>query len=176
MRYRRARNPGGTYFFTVNLANRESPLLVRHVETLRTAMRKVKAAHPFDIVAIVILPEHLHAIWRMPERDADYPLRWSLIKAGFSRAIGSAGSGDASRPSRRERGIWQHRYWEHLIRDEADLARHIDYVHYNPVKHGWAPSPASWPYSSFRNFVRRGLLAADWGAGVDSDDGGFGER
>lgn len=166
MRYRRARYLGGTCFFTVNLANREADLLVRHIATLRSAMRKVGAAHAFDIVAMVVLPEH----------DADYSLRWSLVEAGFSRAIGGAGSRDAGRRSRRERGIWQHRDWEHFIHDEIDLARHVDDIHFNAVKHGWASSPASWPYSSFHRFVARGRLAADWGAGVDSAADGFGER
>ena len=132
MRYRRADAAGGTYFFTVNLAERRSNLLVRHIEDLRAAMKTVKEAHPFAILAMVVLPEHLHAIWRLPPDDADYPLRWSLIKAGFSRRLAKGEHIRASRQAKRERGIWQRRYWEHQIRDEIGLVRHVDYIHFNP--------------------------------------------
>jgi putative transposase len=136
MRYRRANTAGGTYFFTVNLADRGADTLVRNVDDLRAAITKVKAAHPFALLAMVVLPEHLHAIWRLPPGDADYPMRWALIKAGFSRRIDAGEYRRPTRLTKRERGIWQQRYWEHQIRDDADLARHVDYIHFNPVKHG----------------------------------------
>jgi putative transposase len=141
MRYRRANAAGGTYFFTVNLAERRFDLLVRHIDDLRASMKKVKYAHPFAILTMVVLPEHLHAIWRLPPGDADYPLCWALIKAGFSRRLAKGEHIRASRQAKRERGIWQRRYWEHQIRDEIDLARYVDYIHYNPVKHGWVTQP-----------------------------------
>jgi putative transposase len=136
MRYRRANTDGGTYFFTVHLAERHSDLLVCHIEDLRAVTQSVKQAHPFSIVAMVVLPEHLHAIWRLPLGDANYPLRWSQIKAGFSRRLPKNELIRASRQAKRERGIWQRRYWEHQIRDETDLARHVDYIHYNPKNPG----------------------------------------
>lgn len=162
MRYRRALMPGGTFFFTVNLHDRKSDLLVRQVRALRTAVRTVKARHPFDILAWVVLPEHLHAVWTLPPDDADFSIRWALIKAGFSRAIPRAESVSASRRRKGERGIWQRRFWEHRIRDEADLARHVDYVHINPVKHGHAVRAADWPYSSIHRAIERGEVSADW--------------
>jgi putative transposase len=150
--YRRDRTPGGTWFFTVNLANRQTDLLVRHVNLLRASFRRVRVRHPFRIDAIVILPDHLHCIWTLPENDHDFSTRWQLIKSGFSREIpwldGEAFS--RSRARKGERGIWQRRYWEHRIRDEEDLRNHIDYIHRNPVKHGWVAEMADWPYSSFR--------------------------
>lgn len=127
MHYRRAQTAGGTYFFTVNLADRHADILTRHVDELRSVIHSVKTRHPFSVIAMVVLPEHLHAVWRLPPGDADYPMRWSLIKAGVSRKIAK---GEAIRPSRldkRERGIWQRRYWEHQISDDVDLARHVDW-------------------------------------------------
>jgi len=153
MRYRRAKTAGGYYFFTVNLADRNADMLVEHIAALRAAILRVKQTHPFSIVAMVVLPEHLHAIWRLPHGDADYPMRWSLIKSGFSRQMARVERIRPSRQTRRERGIWQRRYWEHQIRDEGDLARHVDYIHYNPVKHGYVQSPHDWPYGSFRRAV-----------------------
>ena len=136
MHYRRADATGGTYFFTVNVAEWRSDVLVRHIDNLRAAMKTVKDAHPFAILAMVVLPEHLHAIWRLPPGDADSPLRWSLMKAEFSRRMAKDEHIRASRQAKRERGIWQRRYWEHQIRGEIDFARHVDYIHYDPVKHG----------------------------------------
>jgi putative transposase len=176
MQYRRANTAGGTYFFTVNLADRGSDLLVRHIDVLRLVMRKVSQAHPFTIEAMVIMPEHLHAIWRLPSGDADYPLRWSQIKAGFSRRLAKNEIISASRLTKRERGIWQRRYWEHQIRDEDDFARHVDYIHYNPVKHGWAARPGEWPYSTLHHYIEKGIVTADWGVAMNIVDGGYGER
>ena len=172
MQYRRADVAGGTYFFTVNLADRSSRLLVEHVDALRHAVRVVKCRHPFAIVAWVVLPDHMHAIWTMPEGDADFSGRWSLIKAGFSHAIARTENTSASRRGKRECGIWQRRFWEHLVRVEDDLRRHIDYVNINPVKHGHANRAVDWPHSSVHRYIRAGWLTADWA--VDADDSGMG--
>lgn len=162
-RYIRARVSRGTYFFTVNLAERrDNRLLVERIDALRDAFRATKRKHPFRLEALVVLPEHLHALWTLPEGDADFATRWALIKARFSRSIVPTEYRSDSRLRRRERGIWQRRYYEHLIRDEADFARHVDYVHWNPVKHGWVARVGDWPHSSFHRFVQRGDLPADW--------------
>ncbi len=164
--YRRCRVPGGTYFFTVNLLDRRSDLLVRHIELLRAAVRSVLVAHPFHIDAWVVLPDHLHAMWTLPEGDADYSNRWRAIKAAFARALPKTERRSPGRQKRGERGVWQRRFWEHTIRDERDYARHMDYVHYNPVKHGWVHRVRDWPYSSFHRAVAQGLYPVDW-AGSD---------
>ncbi|MDD2720709.1 MAG: transposase [Gallionella sp.] len=161
--YTRAFAPGGTFFFTVNLADRSATLLTDHIDALRASVRRVREAHPFHIDAMVVLPEHLHAIWTLPEGDTDYPTRWALIKAGFSRQLDKIERINASRKRKGERGIWQRRYWEHQIRDANDYARHVDYIHYNPVKHGYVYAPRDWPHSSFHRFVREGILPEDWG-------------
>lgn len=163
MQYRRSVLAGGTWFFTVNLAERQQDYLVRHVDALRQAIRQTRSRHPFDISAMVVLPDHLHAIWTLPAGDADYPLRWSLIKSAFSRSLPKTEFIRDSRLAKRERGIWQRRYWEHQIRDETDLQVHVDYIHFNPVKHGHVKTVTEWPYSSFHRYVREGLLPADWG-------------
>jgi len=176
MRYRRARVTGGTYFFTVNLAERDRTLLVDHVDFLRSAMRQVTERHPFNVDAIVILPDHLHAIWTLPEGDCDYPVRWALIKAGFSRRISPNEQRNASRVSKGERGIWQRRYWEHVIRDDLDYERHVDYIHFNPVKHGHVVQASNWPYSSVHRYIAAGMLDRNWGADPTGDEGNaFGE-
>jgi len=176
MLYRRTDVTGATYFFTVNLVERHRTLLTEHVVTLRTVMRGVKQRHPFHIDALVILPDHLHCIWTLPDGDADYPLRWALIKAGFSRRIPKTERRNPSRIDKGERGVWQRRYWEHLIRDERDYALHLDYIHFNPVKHGYAQCAADWPYSSIHRYIAAGTLARDWGAGEIEEGGRFGER
>jgi putative transposase len=163
MQYRRAQTPGASYFFTVNLADLRSDTLVRHVDDLRAVIHAVKFHHPFALLAMVVLPEHLHAIWRLPAGDANYPMRWSLIKSGFSRRLGKGEAINGSRRAKCERGIWQHRYWEHQIRNDADLSRHVDYIHYNPVKHGWVSRAVDWPHSTLHAYIARGMLTADWG-------------
>ncbi len=165
--YRRAHVEGATYFFTVNAAQRRgSRLLVEHIDWLRQVIRHVRAKRPFAIDAMVVLPDHLHCIWTLPEADGDFKTRWALIKAGFSRALPRGERLSASRRKRGERGIWQRRYWEHLIRDERDFERHVDYIHWNPVKHGWVGRVVEWPYSSFHSYVKRGIYSADWACGV----------
>jgi putative transposase len=175
MRYRRADVTGGTYFFTVNLAERSRTLLVDQVDTLREVVRMVKAEHPFHIDAMVILPDHLHAVWTLPVGDCDYPTRWMLIKAGFSRRIPARERRNKSRMTKGERGIWQRRYWEHLIRNERDYARHMDYTHYNPVKHGYVTRVAAWPHSTFHRYVERGIYSPSW-AGAPESEVEAGER
>jgi len=175
MYYRRARQNGGTYFFTVNLQDRSSRLLTDQIDLLRQCFSEVKQSHPFHIDAIVILPDHLHAIWTLPPDDDNYAMRWRLIKKNFSRQIPKRETIYGSRRGKNERGIWQRRYWEHQIRDERDLNTHIDYIHYNPVKHRHTSSPIDWPYSSIHRYIRQGLVAKDWGA-TGELEGRFGER
>lgn len=146
--YERLKIPGGTYFFTVCLQDRSCALLTEQADLLRAAFRDTMRRHPFHIIAICILPEHLHTIWRLPEGDADFPMRWSRIKAAFSHALPLCDKNSRSRCDKNERGIWQRRYWEHWIRDEDDLLNHINYVHFNPVKHGLVSDAYAWPYSS----------------------------
>lgn len=164
--YRRAWVPGGTYFFTVAIAERSKSLLVDRIDDLRDAFRAAHGARPFTIDAIVILPDHLHCLWTLPEGDTDYPVRWAHIKTAFSRRVPKDEHRRASRILKRERGLWQRRYWEHLVRDEDDLKHHIDYIHYNPVKHGHATKAVDWPHSSFHRYVRSGVYPLDW-CGVD---------
>lgn len=166
--YRRNWVAGGTYFFTVSLLVRgDNDLLVRHVDLLREVVRDVRAKRPFEIIAWVVLPEHMHAIWTLPEGDVDYSGRWNAIKALFSRRLPRGEFISLSRQSRGERGIWQRRFWEHTIRDERDLENHVAYIHFNPVKHGHASRPMDWPPSSIHRFVRDGLLPADWAVEPD---------
>ena len=171
--YRRSFIPGGTYFFTVTLADRRSQLLVEQIERLRTVYGSVHQKYPFETVAICVLPEHLHAIWTMPPDDADFSRRWNFIKGNFSRGLPAAPARSASKLRQREKGIWQRRFWEHQIRDEEDLQRHVDYVHFNPVKHGLVKRVADWEFSSFHQWVARGMLSADWAG--DTGEGSFGE-
>lgn len=163
-RYIRTKAPGGTYFFTANLVDRRgNRLLIEHIASLRAAFGKTRLDQPFRVDAIVVLPDHLHALWTLPPGDADFATRWSLIKARFSRAMRSGESISPSRERRRERGLWQRRYYEHLIRDDDDYANHVAYIHWNPVKHGWAQRAVDWPHSSFHRFVHEGRLTSDWG-------------
>jgi len=154
--YRRHLIPGGTYFFTVNLHDRQTDLLTANIDALRTAFRKTRAAKPFHIDAWVTLPDHLHAIWTLPENDVDFSSRWQSIKTEFSKQIPPTEPRSASRESKSERGLWQRRFWEHAIRDDKDYAAHIDYIHFNPVKHGFVSHPADWPYSSYHKAVATG--------------------
>ena len=168
--YRRAQVPGGTYFFTINLLERRRRLLVEHIDDLRAAFRATHAVRPFEVIAIVILPDHLHCLWRLPPGDSDNANRWAQIKSGFSRRLPPGERRSAQRVCRRERGIWQRRYWEHLIRNDNDLQRHADYIHFNPVKHGHVSRVVDWPYSSFRRWVADGVYGLEWGSAAD---GGF---
>ena len=160
--YRRNRVPGATYFFTVNLLDRRSDLLVTHIDVLLMAVREVRRRSRFQIDAWVVLPNHMHALWTLPEGDADFPGRWRDIKTAFAKSLPATEHRSATMIRRGERGIWQRRYWEHTIRDERDYAVHMDYIHFNPVKHGLAHVPADWPFSSFRRCVAKGLYQEDW--------------
>jgi len=166
--YGRSRIAGGRYFFTVNLADRRSCLLTDRVDDSRHAIRCARALPPFHIDAWVVLPDHTHAIWTLPEGDYDPPRRWRTIKDLFSRRLEPVERLSDSRVSQGERGVWQRRYWEQVIRDGRDFAAHLEYVHFNLVKHGYAQHPADWPYSSFRACAARGLYPSGW---IGSDDG-----
>jgi putative transposase len=160
--YRRNRVPGGTYFFTVNLFDRRSDLLVAQIDVLRATVRNVRAYLSFHIDAWVVLPDHMHCLWTLPEGDSDFPNRWRLIKTAFTKSLSAAEPRSPEMIRRGERGVWQRRYWEHTIRDERDYAAHMDYVHFNPVKHGYVSTPGQWPFSSFRRCVEHGLYPAEW--------------
>ena len=157
--YRRAFVPGGRYFFTL-VTWRRKPILgeADAIGAFRFALSKVKRNRPFDIDGIVVLPDHLHCILQLPEGDSDFSGRWREIKKACSRRIAPVSD------HRRERRVWQRRFWEHAIRDDDDWRRHMDYIHYNPVKHGLVTRPGDWPWSSFRKCVARGWYAPDWGA------------
>jgi len=155
--YRRNFVPGGTYFFTVTLDDRSSSALIDHIALLRTAFRKTRSERPFFTDAIVILPDHLHAILTLPP---------GVVATGAP----------ISRDHRGEYSLWQKRFWEHTIRDERDFERCADYVHFNPVKHQLATSPSAWPFSSLHRYVRAGILAPDWGGDGCVDTTNFGER
>jgi putative transposase len=174
-RYRRAEIKGGAFFFTLALADRSSDLLVQEIDRLRRFYTMLQERFPFETVAICILPDHLHALWQLPEGDANFAVRWSHFKSGFSRGLPAAPSRSKSKTAKREKGIWQRRYWEHAIRDDADLERHVDYIHYNPVKHGLVARVSDWPHSSFHRYVERGLLPVDWAGDAMDMSGRFGE-
>jgi putative transposase len=166
--YRRATTPGAVYFFTV-VTHRRRPILTRpdSVVTLREAIRDTRLTLPFEILAWVLLPDHLHCLWRLPVGDRDFSKRWGLIKAGFSKRIaGTLPETEGPIPSRlahRERAVWQRRFWEHQIRGEEDMRRHMDYIHYNPVRHGHVERVGDWPYSTFHRCVRQGVYPEAWG-------------
>lgn len=172
--YRRDPLAGGTYFFTLTLANRQSNLLIKHIDAFRQAYQRADELHPFTTIAICILPDHLHAIWQLPPNDANFALRWSIIKSQFSRQLSANQQRSESKVKRREKGIWQRRFWEHQIRDEADLQRHVDYIHYNPVKHEYVKCVQDWQYSSFHRYVKQEHCPIDWG-GVSGQQGNYGE-
>ena len=173
--YRRNRMPGATYFFTENLFDRRSDLLVKHIEVLREAIRVVRRQSPFTIDAWVVLPDHMHCLWTLPEDDADFPGRWREIKKTFSKSLPAVEQRSPIMIRRGERGIWQRRYWEHTVRDDRDYAVHMDYIHFNPVKHGLTDKPGDWPFSSFLRCMKAGLYPAEWLGGT-SDLSEAGER
>jgi putative transposase len=162
--YRRYRVPGGTYFFTVNLLERRTDLLVRHIDSLREAVARTRAERPFHIDGWVVLPDHVHCVLTLPPGDDDFSNRIKAIKIRFVRAVGPVERRSSVRVTRRERGIWQRRFWEHAIRDQDDYARHMDYLHFNPVKHGYVTAVAEWPYSTFHRLAREGVYPRSWGS------------
>ncbi|MGQ3888238.1 REP-associated tyrosine transposase [Legionella sp. CNM-1927-20] len=170
--YRRDTTPGGTYFFTIALRNRKSKLLTCHINLLGDAFRHVKGKYPFHVEAIVVLPDHMHAVWSLPDEDVNYSLRWHQIKSYFTKGL--IKSGFTIKPDKRgEYHLWQRRFWEHRIRNESDLQAHVDYIHFNPVKHGYVATANEWLYSSFHRYVQFGLLDKNWGGA--SMRGEFGE-
>ncbi len=171
-RYRRSLLAGGTYFFTVVTYRRESILcdeLLRN--TLRSAIESVRISRPFTIDAWVLLPDHLHCIWTLPDSDADFSTRWMMIKRKVSIACAAQYKRPewltASKQKHRESSLWQRRFWEHQIRDDKDYAKHLDYLHYNPVKHGLVTQVKDWPYSSFHRFVKHHSYDENWGNSID---------
>jgi putative transposase len=175
VRYRRNFVPGGSYFFTVTLADRRSSALVDYIDAVRAAFRAGRRERPFAIDAIVILPDHLHSIFTLPPGDADFSGRWRRIKGHFSNQVIAAGAAIKRRPNG-EYALWQRRFWEHTIRNEDDFARHVDYIHFNPVKHGLVSRVRDWPYSSLHLYVRQGLLAEDWAGDASEGGPGYGGR
>jgi putative transposase len=162
---RRNRIPGATYFFTVNLRDRRANLLVTQIESLREAVREVRRQMPFHIDAWVVLPNHMHCLWTLPEGDSNFPDRWRRTKAGFSKSVSTDEEEARTKLRKGERGVWQRGYWEHTIRDDKDYSAHMDYIHFNPVKHGLAQGPSDWSFSSFRRCVAAGLYPSSWHSG-----------
>ena len=162
--YIRAFVPGGTFFFTVTLLERRRRLLTENIDKLREVFKEARQRRPFTVDAIVILPDHLHCIWMLPSGDADFSTRWHDIKARFAAQIPRGERLSGQRLKKGERGIWQRRFWEHVILDERDYELHIDYIHYNPVKHGHVTRVADWPHSSFHRYVQRGIYDLEWAA------------
>jgi putative transposase len=175
VRYRRNFVPGGTFFFTVTLADRRSSVLVDHVGLLRTAFCETRDRKSFAVDAIVILPDHLHTILTLPSGDSGFSGRWKAIKAAFTRSIIATGA-SIPRDDRGEYFLWQRRFWEHTIRDDQDFERCASYLHFNPVKHRLVSRPGEWPFSSLHRYVRAGILPRDWGGDDPADNSSFGER
>jgi putative transposase len=175
VRYRRNFVPGGTYFFTVTLGDRTSSALVQHISALRAAFRVARHERPFTTEAVVVLPDHLHTVWTLPSDDSDFSGRWRRIKAHFTHRLVATGV-SVQRHRNGEYALWQRRFWEHTIRNETDFERHVDYVHFNPVKHELVTRVCQWPYSSFHVYVRHGILPVDWGGDVRELSVNLGER
>lgn len=178
--YRRANTKGGTYFFTVITYRRRKILCYEEVRiALREGIRQTRETHPFTIDAWVLLPDHLHCIWTLPEGDANFGIRWAMIKRFVTKQCRSLHRDDwmtASKRKRKESTLWQRRFWEHQIRDEQDYERHIDYIHFNPVNHGLVDKVVDWPHSTFHRYVKSEVYQENWaGDGVVFVDGGFGE-
>ena len=166
--YRRTYVPGGTFFLTLVTYHR-TPLFSKpdNIARLRAALARTRTERPFDIIGAVVLPEHIHFLWTLPAGDTNYSYRISRLKTLFTRLLRGTRAlpinVSNSRRKHRESNVWQRRFWEHTIRDELDLKRHLDYIHYNPVKHGFVSCPHLWEYSSFRKCVERGWYSSDWG-------------
>jgi putative transposase len=178
--YRRANTKGGTYFFTVVTYRRQKILCNENVRlALREGIREVQKIHPFTIDGWVLLPDHLHCIWTLPPDDADFGIRWAMIKRYVTKQCNSLRCNDwmtASKRRRKESTLWQRRFWEHQIRDDRDYEKHMDYMHYNPVKHGFTTTVKDWSYSTFHRYVKEGIYSENWaGGGVMSINEGFGE-
>ena len=172
--YRRVYIKGGTYFFTVVTYNRQ-PILVapESRKLLHDAIIKTQERYPFNNMAMCLLPDHLHCVWTLPEGDSDYSIRWSWIKRLFSKAYlveaGAKSDTGESLARRRENNVWQRRFWAHVITDECDLNRHVDYIHFNPVKHGLVSRVVDWQWSSFHRYVKSDVYSNDWGGSIQDD-------
>lgn len=175
--YRRNKQAGATYFFTLCLHDRRSTLLTDYIDVLRLAYRKTQNKKPFITEAMVVLPEHVHALWTLPENDADYANRIRLFKSHFTRQLPNElkQTTNANRQKHKQTGVWQLRYWEHTIRDEQDFINHVNYIHYNPVKHGYVKHVKDWEYSTFHKHVKNGVYDEDWGSDYQIVDVNFGE-
>ena len=172
--YLRWTQAGGTYFFTVKTCNQRPLFNDSHLrEFLHQAIEDTRNQKPFEVLALVLLSDHLHCIWKMPDSDDDFSTRWSMIKRKFTQRYMTSGRkvSRISESQQREgrRGVWQRRFWEHAIRDDRDYAAHIDYVHFTPVKHGLVNHVADWPYSTFHRFVENGVFGSDWAGGSEMD-------
>jgi len=179
--YRRADFDGGTYVFTLVRYHRQKILCEPHVrKALRKSIQNVRQANPFFINAWVLLPDHLHCIWTLPENDTDYSLRWAKIKRFVTKQCGTLLYREdlmkQSKKRRNESTIWQRRFWEHLIRDDQDMKNHMDYIHYNPVKHNMVKRVNEWPYSTFHRHCHNGIYSENWGTGyIDDNQSEYGE-
>ncbi len=178
--YRRANTPGSSYFFTVVTYRRQKILCDEQVRNaLRVATKAVQSERPFTIDAWVLLPDHLHCLWTLPAGDADFSMRWGLIKRRVSLVCGEDYKRtewlSSSKKKHRESTLWQRRFWEHQIRDQNDFNRHLDYIHYNPVKHGLCKRPNQWPYSTLHRYIKAAKYPEDWAVQDDFDDSGYGE-
>ena len=168
--YRRSLVEGGTYFFTLVTYDRLPILNTEHSrKILHQSWVEVKERFYFETVAVCLLPDHLHCIWKLPEGDADYPVRWKEIKRRFTirylKEIGPGEERNLSRQKKHEAAIWQRRYWEHTLFEQVDFEEHLDYIHYNPIKHGFVTRAIDWPFSSFPRYVKEGIYEADWAGG-----------
>lgn len=175
MQYRREYIAGGVYFLTINLLDRNSQLLLQNIQHLKWSIKETQKTHPFELNAIVVLPEHFHMIITLPEKDSNFSIRIRKIKSLFSRQVSKNDVINNSRYKKRERGIWQRRFWEHLIRDDDDFEHHVNYIHYNPVKHGYVSKPVEWKYSSIHKFIKKGIITKGWACDHDFKETAFGE-
>jgi len=167
MKYRRSKSEGATYFFTVVTYRRKRILCDNfNAALVKEAFTHIATNRPFKIDAFVMLPDHIHSVWTLPDGDNDYSTRWTLIKMYFTKRCDTRLKGGQSDNMKKKglQGVWQQRFWEHQIRDDRDFAAHVDYIHYNPVKHSLAERPVDWKYSSFHKYVKEGIYDKNWGA------------
>lgn len=175
VQYRRNKIKGGTYFFTVTLKNRNSDLLCENFNLLRMSINQVKKEQPFKTKAMVILPEHIHAVWELSKGDDDYSKRWQKIKCYFTKQLLKKGY-SFSKNTKGEYDLWQRRFWEHTITNDHDYENHVNYIHYNPVKHKLVNNVFEWPFSTFHWYVKNGLLEKHWGRDFqESNKSNYGE-
>ena len=171
--YRRSKIAGGSFFFTLVTFNRLPIFTAEPARAiLHSAWIEVQERFPFQTDAVVLLPDHIHCIWTLPDGNGNFSARWNAIKRLFTQGylvqIGPGETRNASRQKRGEAAVWQRRFWEHMLRDNVDLNRHLDYIHYNPVKHGLVKKAGDWPWSSFHRYVKMGFYTPDWGEGMDN--------